>query len=472
MRVSPVNLSYSNSLNESRKNKVTKNVPQYNSYFTNTPQQNVSFCGLWKSIIKLAKEVSGYDDALTKLTESSTIQKNIDIFVDKIDGTLNRENILNKSGKIKGFIEYHDSNAGPKIQRKVELNPDDTVKTITTYEYVPNSPHNYISRTFNFDGQGRMQWETRYKYNEGKQLSETSNYDPEGNFIQKTAYWPLFGIKEDYNESGVLLKRMRTSLRDGVGNITEIVDYNPSSPYYGRTQVIDDDFNLIETIRYEKVPNSYSDIREFRYYPSGKLKSVANCDGNCEFSYNSWNKREFYESGKLKSDEYSGTYKEYYENGNIKVHSRDSGNQYETYYENGNLMEKKYAATYYSGTHTYIADIDITKYAPDGKTVIVRSTSCPNDPWIPDINEREHTVEYSPDGKTIKKIYHKLFEKYGNTHEEYTVKYKDNGDLSAIYIGKFFYPASPPDFRDGDDINKCSYQVQKIYNEYKDMNKK
>ena len=29
MRVSPVNLSYSNSLNESRKNKVTKNVPQY-----------------------------------------------------------------------------------------------------------------------------------------------------------------------------------------------------------------------------------------------------------------------------------------------------------------------------------------------------------------------------------------------------------------------------------------------------------
>lgn len=457
MKVSPINSNYVRERKYLSRNQESNEILLKDRSSHNLPMQEVSFGSLLSSFQKVVKSLTGYDVLVQKGGKNGAVNKAAEIFVDKIEPKILKENILTKSGNIKGFYEYRKSNAGIKNLRKVELNPDNTIKTITTYEYVPNSKYNELSRTFNFDGQGNLQWETRYKYAKdysSKYISETEDYGPDGSFLHRTIYgWN--GIKRDYDANGNVLRAVRTtsSEENDYQTLMEVIDYNPNSPYYGKVQVLDNDFNLLEIIKYESQGES-SIVKEFKYYPSGKFKSEAECYISGGFSSGKpWNKREVYESGALKYIDKPG----------------DRG--YYRYYENGNLMEEQSVTSYYSGTHTYISNIDKVKYAPDGKTVILRSSSCPNDSWIPDINEREHTLEYSPDGKTVKQIYHKLFEKYGSKHEEYTVKFNDDGSISEIYIGKSF-SHSTPDFKSGEDIALARENIRNIYDEYKNVNNK
>lgn len=459
MKVSPVSLCCSNSLNRRNQNREVKNVPVNSGFGYTSPQQSVSFGGLLKTVFDIAKEVSGYNNAVKKLLKNKTVENKVNVFVDKIDSAINRRNITNRFGKVKGFEEYRSSNAGEKLVRKVELNPDDSVRTITTFEYVPNSKNNELARTFNYDAQGKLQWETRYKYDEkswGRSLSETADYAPDGTLRHKTRYFND-GVRADYDAQGNELKRSRNVWRSDAGYSTEVMELNPNSPYYGKIQVLDEDFNLFEVIKFEEIHSPYyRSAKEYAYYPSGKLKR----ESEWMLSSDGFGERELSKN------------KELYESGALKYIKDSSGYGYKKFYENGTLMEEQKVSTGYSGTRTYISNINTKTFAQDGKTVIRYSDTCPQDSEVFGINERAYIEDYSADGKMLKKVYGKSCNRDRSTKECYTVTFDDKGNLSSIYNKEIYSPDEKPDFKAGDNIENCSDKVKELYRKWVNANKK
>ena len=460
MRISPVSLSYSNTLSKTKnKSGENKNFSQTHEYIARSASQNVSFNGLLKGLLELAKSLSGYEQSVKRLVKNAAVENKAAAFVDKIDSVINRRNITNRLGKVKGYEEFHNSNAGEKLMRKVELNPDNSVKTITTYEYVPNSKNNELSRTFNFDATGNLQWETRYIYEEtsagSRRLAETADYSPDGTLRHITRYFND-GVRADYDAQGNELKRLRNVWRSDAGYSTEVMELNPNSPYYGKIQVLDDDLNLFEVIRFEEISCPYYRIaKEYAYYPNGQLKR----EGERMLDSSGFGE------GELDLN------KEFYESGALKYIKNSSGYGYKKFYENGTLLEEQRVSTGYSGTRTYISGKITETYAEDGKTVIRFANTCPHDSEVYGINERAYIKDYSPDGKTLKKVEIKSCNDYRSIDEWYTVTFDDNGNLSKIYDKQMFSPDDKPDFTAGNNIENCSAKVKEIYQKWVNANK-
>lgn len=447
MRVSPITSGYLNTQKNSiqKKNYETRN--DVTSFFPLQSGQNMNFIGLGKYV----KALFGDAEAIGQIIKDKAIKEGINTFVDQIDRNLNKRNILSNNGRIKGFEEYYNSNAGEKLLRKVEFNNNNSVKTVTTFEYVPNSQNNLINRTFNYDNQGKLQWETRYKY-DGRNIVETTNYDPNGKFLHKTMYGSDYdgSYTRDYDIEGNVLRYAKRKHRENM-YVIELEDYNPKSPYFGKIQVLDEDLNLFEVIKYEKREGFFAPF-EVKYYPNGKFKSEAQCNMANGVGYEGvHDKREVYESGAL------------------KYLDKPYGKGYKMYYENGNLMEEKTVTTWYTGTHSSISDISIVRYAEDGKTVIKTSSSCPKDTWVTGSYSRNEEIDYTPDGRMVKRVYVCSEKEYKRSN--YIVNFDDNGNISEI-INYSDFDYSKPNFKAGNNIGDFDSETQAIYSKWSNINKK
>ena len=112
------------------------------------------------------KNTSGLNAQPVNYSKPSALSQNSEIsnipftgwfgFQDKISKTLKIENIF-KNGKAAGFIEYFDSNAGKKLQRKLETDEFGNFLADTRYVYKPNNRRNELLKTFGTHSAGGNQ---------------------------------------------------------------------------------------------------------------------------------------------------------------------------------------------------------------------------------------------------------------------------------------------------------------------------
>ena len=319
------------------------------------------------------------------------------VFKDYIDTSeLCRSEVYDSNNELQSYTEFYRSNAGEKIQKKVEFNPDKTIHTITTYEYVKDSPKNYLRKTFNSDGQGNLQWYTTYKYSNGE-LKETENYDANGEFIHKTVYGPRSGETTDYDANDIRLRSKTWDIRSKGGYV--LTEYDENNNELPLKKVTNRDNELYEYLKYDK-----QNYKEYRYYLSGKLKSVAKVS-----PYN----RE------ALSDR-----TEYYENGVVKYTENRDG--YKNFREDGTLIEQLVNERIYSGSsgRFEIFKTNTYRYAPDGKTIVgFHHVDLFKDGHYSNIkNEEDLGIDYTDDGRKVKKV-------YSNTRH-YEMNFDDEQDLN------------------------------------------
>ncbi len=192
-------------------------------------------------------------------------------FQDKISKTLRSEDLF-KNGKVAGFIQYFDSNAGRKLQRKFETDELGNFLADTKYVYKPNNRRNELLKTFNFDENGKLLWETRYEYQKGN-LVKTANYDINNNLLHTTEYTFKDGCLDS------------TTDKTPEGKIKNIIEYfhTKGSPiskqkvymeYYPETKIafLEKLKQKPEHVVFFDEDGAVSETREF--YESGKIKSI------------------------------------------------------------------------------------------------------------------------------------------------------------------------------------------------------
>lgn len=431
MRVSPIASSYfsvqKNNVNEN-KNVSKTGMSVDNNYNSG---KEISF-GWWFK----KKTVDPVVDEIVKK------QKIFNKYIyDIVDTQLKVENITSVNGKIKGFIEYFTSSQRGRIpQLKVENNPDGTIKTITRFEYEPDTNFNRLLKTRNEDAHSNLQWETRYKYDERGKLVQTENYDANGKFLHRTEYSDygflgtcdrnVYKTTRDYDANGNLLNVVEHS-RDEDFNKFKRIKYSDKSPRDdGRYYIFDTDDNLIEIVKYEIRSDSYAPL-EIKYYPNGNFKSESRVGMANGVSTGGLIKlKEHYESGALKyiAESNGMGAKEYYENGAIK--SIFNGTETQNFHENGKLKSKIIENTYYTGTHTSISSIKRIFYSQDGKPTNV-IISYPKDRWVMGSYKGSAKYDFYEDGKTIKELQFFNNEEAANS-PQCVVKYNQSGDLVSI----------------------------------------
>ena len=445
MRVSPVTPSYL-SVQKFSNNKSSSQSSLSQNNQNITASSNVQFTGFWRKI--LTGDIAGAlieSAAKRGKAAAKAVEENI-------DRTLKTENLIGENGKVKGFLKYLTDRDGSKIpQMKIEKNPDGTIKTMTQFEYVPNSNYRKIAKTQNLDADGNLQWETRYKYSEYGKLETTENFDKDGNFLHRTEYryntgFDLVDETLDYNPEGELLNRVKYSstYEDKYKKVKEIQYFDKSARDDGRIYVFDNDDNLLEIKRYEQRETSFAPY-EIKYYPSGKFKSEAKCS---QYGLAPYDKKEYYESGVL------------------KYADKPYGSGHQEFYENGKLKFDNEIETYNTGTHHSISAITGTSYAPDGITKKSVLISHPKDNFVMHDYEGSALLEFSPDGKIVKQI-----KVYDNTRADYnpkhTIEFNNEGNLISIdgnsdFKDSFVYEK----LKDLNQPNESFYNVKEVMREY------
>lgn len=296
------------------------------------------------------KNTSGLNAQPVNYSKPSALSQNSEIsnipftgwfgFQDKISKTLKIENIF-KNGKAAGFIEYFDSNAGKKLQRKLETDEFGNFLADTRYVYKPNNRRNELLKTFNYDKNGKFLWETRYEYQNGR-IVETGNYDINNNLLHKTEYtfegkWLDMTIDKTPDDD--IKNKIHYFHKEGSPMSEQEVYTN----FYPETPI-----EFLERLQQKPVHRGY-----FRgFYPKSET-------------------REFYESGKIKS-----IYKDYL--------NKEMSTAKVDYKENGEI----------SNVHIY-HDYKSYDYRPDGTLKQFEERKPGTVPKV---------TEYYEDGKTVKNI--------------------------------------------------------------------
>ena len=187
MRVSPI-LSNCYTINKTQNINDNHLKKTQNMAFPASSSKNVSFgSGIVIETIKL------FGKLITKAYSKP------DVFTDVIDPVLKKSNYVKKN--INTTLEYFNSNAGKKIQRKLEYDMNGNFLADTRFLYKPNSKNNELLKTFNYDKDGNLLWETRYKYDDSGQKIHTANYDRDGKLLHTSDY--KYSSYSDFNDMDV-----------------------------------------------------------------------------------------------------------------------------------------------------------------------------------------------------------------------------------------------------------------------------
>lgn len=418
MRISPVVSSY---LNVQRNNvNKNKNVskPEISADNNYNSSREINFTGPidFFKLLFLSSEKLEIINARKAAKEAERAAK---LFRDIIDPTLKKTETIKNN--VKTFIEYFDSNAGKKFQRKIEQDLSGNFLADTTFMYKPNSIHNELLKTCNYDKNGQLLWETSYEYGKDGKLAKTINRDSNGNILHLSVYelddsyyCPVNYIR-DIDPDGNIMKNITYSMEYGKDGSTPMGMYLRSE-YINTTKYIQkfiEENKLYSTfpdkLNNDFLLNSY-EVKsiEKTYYPNGKTQYVnynlRNNDAEKFGDYVLSKEIHFDENGNFShyslyaSQAGKSGRKDFYLNGNLKRVYEENGS-YSNYFEDGKTL--KSVEIYDQDYKKYLIS---KEYYPNGQlkidnnfTYFFGGSGSQGAPWI-------YSTEYSESGEIIKSL--------------------------------------------------------------------
>lgn len=385
MKVNPV---VSNYLSSSRVQSVNEHnylasKNYQNKNLLNNSSQDISFgSGVVTEALKLVGK------ALKKIYSKP------EVFTDVIEPTLQKSTYTKQN--INTVIEYFNSNAGKKIQRKLEHDINGNFFADTRFLYKPNSKNNELLKTFNYDKDGNLLWETRYKYNEAGRKIKTTNIDKDGNILSISDYEYVDGE---------------------IQHLMYVVDKTPEGEVWKKTKYFRDPvdgeyvFSSESSSNPEFISNFIRNNKDIAFLPDNFSDGVKFDDLKIkEFSI-------YYDAkGQMNNLEYKFETSEQPMKKHIDILTIGL--------KNNNEVDKYFL-------HTY--DLNVLRQREDGFALYSANGI------LKEVSNRLYDKKYYEDGKTIKEIY----ENNLVVNKKVLIKeFYPNGQLKTDYDYSLFYGGS------------------------------
>lgn len=259
---------------------------------------------------------------------------------------------LKSIGKVedgKRIGEWKGYNVNGVLVETVNYKPDGSWTITMFYE------NGQIKSIFRFNSE-KLQEGVQEEYYENGQLRRKGSYSEyysellKQNQSVRTGEWRSYHengklwIESNYNDKGQFIGEHKVYHSNGQIAEVGMFGFYDSGHLTGKTELwkyYHENGQIKSIVNYSNPDRIEGEVEE--YYENGKIKSVALYEDGKRISF-----REYYESGHLALTilpEDEGTWKYYYENGNLKevghyiTHAEYKNGEWKSYYDNGQLAK-------------------------------------------------------------------------------------------------------------------------------------